>query len=151
MKTIIVAVDFSNITSDLVDTAADIAVCYKSRVYIIHVASPDPEFAGYTVGPVHERRSRASELKNEKKELERLARRLEELGVEAIPLLVQGVTAQLILKETQRLEAGMLIMGSHGHGFALTALLGSTSHQVIKHASCPVLLLPCRGSGKETT
>jgi nucleotide-binding universal stress UspA family protein len=93
------------------------------------------------VGPVHERQTRASELKREKKELEKLAKKLEELGVEASPLLIQGATAELILIETQHLEAGLLVMVTHGHGFAMTALLGSTSHQVMKDVSCPVLLI----------
>ena len=132
MKTIIVAVDFSNITSILIDKTAEMAKYQKARVYIIHVAAPDPEFIGYKVGPIHERASRASELKKEKKALEQLAERLRELGVDAIPLLIQGATSELILNETQSLGAGLLIMGTHGHGVAVTALLGSTSHQVIK-------------------
>ena len=142
MKTIVVAVDFSNITSAMIDKAAEMAACQKARVYIIHVAAPDPEFVGYKVDPIDEREFRASELKKEKKELEQLAERLKELGIDAIPLLIQGATAELILIETQRLEAGLLIMGTHGHGIAMTALLGNTTSQVIKHISCPVLLIP---------
>jgi nucleotide-binding universal stress UspA family protein len=142
MKTIVVAVDFSGITSNLINKTAEMAACLKARVYIIHVAAPDPEFVGYKVGPIHERKSRVSELKKEKKELEQLARTLRDQGVNATPLLIQGATAELILLETQRLEAGILVMGMHRHGIAVTALLGSTSHQVIKHVSCPVLLIP---------
>ena len=142
MKTILVAVDFSNITSSLITKAGEIAVCDKSRVYIIHVASPNPDFIGNKVGPIHERQSRVCELKQEKKKLEKLAEHFHALGVEAIPLLIQGATAELILTETQRLNVELLIMGTHGHGLALSALLGSTSHQILKHASCPVLLIP---------
>ena len=142
MNTIVVAVDFSNITSILIDKAAEMASCQKARVYIIHVAAPDPEFVGYKAGPVHEREFRASELKKEKKELEQLAQRLKKLGVDTIPLLIQGPTAELILTETQRLEAGLLIMGTHGHGIVMTALLGNTALQVIKHIHCPILLIP---------
>jgi nucleotide-binding universal stress UspA family protein len=147
MKTIIVAVDFSNITSSLIDNAAEIAKCHEARVYIIHVASPNPDFIGNKVGPINERRSRVCELKKEKIELEKLALRLQKLGIEAIPLLIQGATAELILTQTQRLDAELLIMGSHGQGIALTALLGSTSYQVIKHVSCPVMLIPYNSIG----
>ena len=142
MKTIIVAVDFSSITSHLIEKAGNIAQCNKSRVYIIHVASPNPDFIGNKVGPIHERQIRAIELKQEKKELERLADKLNALDIEATPLLIQGATAELILIEIQRLDADLLIMGTHGHGPALSTLLGSTSHQIMKHVSCPVLLIP---------
>lgn len=145
MNTIVVAVDFSGITSSLIEKAAEVAVCYKARVYIIHAAAPDPAFVGYRAGPVHERQSRIEELSKEKKELEKLAETLREKGVEAVPLLIQGATAELIVKETKRLDADLLIMGTHGHGLALSALLGSTSHKVMRDVSCPVLLMP----GKE--
>jgi len=143
MNTIIVAVDFSSITSSLIEKAAEMAICYGARIYIIHVAAPDPEFVGYKVGPVHERQSLVKELNKEKRELEKLAERLRGEGIEVVPLLIQGATAELIVTETQRLDAKLLIMGTHGHGLALSALLGSTSHQVMHHVSCPVLLVPC--------
>lgn len=144
MNTIIAAVDFSAITSRVIESAVEMAMCYKGRVYIIHVAAPDPEFVGYKVGPAHERQSRIEELHQEKKELEKLAERLRQKGIEVVPLLIQGATAELIVQETQRLDARLLIMGTHGHGFAVSALLGSTSHQVIHDVSCPVLLIPCK-------
>jgi nucleotide-binding universal stress UspA family protein len=150
MKTIVVAVDFSNITSILMDMAAEVAVCQDARVYIIHVAAPDPEFVGYKIGPNHVREFRARELKNEKKELEKLTNRLKEQGVDAIPLLIQGMTAELIITETQRLGAGLLIMGKHGHGAVMTALLGSTSHKVLKNISCPILLIPYEIKGSKS-
>lgn len=144
MKNILVAVDFSTITSDLIDKAAEMALCHrsKSHVYIVHVASPNPDFIGNKIGPANERQSRASELRKEKKELEQLTENLKRLEVEATPLLIQGPTAELLLTEARRLRAKYLIMGTHGYGVALTALLGSTSHMVIRDTPCPVLLVP---------
>ena len=146
MKTIVVAIDFSEITTRLIEKAAEMAACLAAHVYIIHVASPDPDFVGYEVGPAYIRQSRAGELKQEKKELERLARTLKGLGVEATPLLIQGPTADLILQETRRLKAELLIIATHGHRFSLGALLGSTSQQVMRNATCPVLVIPCRNA-----
>ena len=151
MKTIIVAVDFSSITSSLIDKAAEMAMCSKARVYIVHVASPDPNFVGYIKDDsTNERQWRASELKKEKKDLEKIAERLKGLEVDAIPLLIQGATAEMILNETQRLGSELLIMGMHGHGVAMATLLGSTSHQVLKHVSCPILLIPCKKNGEKS-
>lgn len=147
MNTILVAVDFSDITEKLVDRAAAMARCLHASVYIIHVAAPDPDFIGYDVGPVHERQWRARELKGEKASLKQLAERLKQQGVDSTPMLVQGATAAKILEESQRLDASLLVMGTHGHGIALSALLGGTTLQVMKHVTCPVLLLPCRGTG----
>jgi nucleotide-binding universal stress UspA family protein len=145
MKTLVVAIDFSDITSLLIKEAAKLASCYEARVYVIHVAAPDPDFVGYEVGPIQERQFRAKELRAEKKKLEQLATELKALGVDAVSLLMQGETAKLLLREVDRLQSCLLIMGVHGRGLIKTAFLGSTSHEIVRLASCPVLLVPYRG------
>ena len=80
--------------------------------------------------------------KKEKKDLEKLARRLRCRGIDVTPLLIQGATAKLLLNETLSLKAGLLIMGTQGYGIAATTLLGSTSREVLKNVTCPILLIP---------
>ena len=144
MTNIVVAIDFSDITPRLVDEAARLAKCYDARIYAIHVAAPDPDFVGYNVGPTQERQFRASTLHKEKSQLEQISEELRSSGIDTVPLLVQGETARLLLKEAGRLHANTLIMGTHGKGLAMTALLGSTSHEIMRHITCPVLLVPYR-------
>ncbi|WP_086820410.1 universal stress protein [Allokutzneria sp. NRRL B-24872] len=38
----------------------------------------------------------------------------------------------------------MLVLGSHGHGHVMTALMGSVSAAVIRKANCPVVVIPTR-------
>jgi nucleotide-binding universal stress UspA family protein len=64
--------------------------------------------------------------------------------VEAI--LSDGDPGRTLVEASQ--EADILIMGSRGHGRVRAALLGSVSHYVIRHAACPVVILP-RGAGRE--
>ena len=53
-------------------------------------------------------------------------------------LLIQGTTVEKILQERDRLQADLIVLGSHGrHGLAL--LLGSTANGVLHHAKCDVL------------
>jgi nucleotide-binding universal stress UspA family protein len=40
------------------------------------------------------------------------------------------------------LDAELLVLGSHGHGAIHDTLVGSTSRHVIRHATCPVVVLP---------
>ncbi|SHF70729.1 universal stress protein [Streptoalloteichus hindustanus] len=39
-------------------------------------------------------------------------------------------------------DAAMLVVGSHGHGRVMSALLGSTSDYSVRHAHCPVVVVP---------
>ncbi|MFB9903716.1 universal stress protein [Allokutzneria oryzae] len=40
--------------------------------------------------------------------------------------------------------AEMLVLGSHGHGHVVTALVGSVSAAVVRKANCPVVVIPTR-------
>ncbi|GAA1590430.1 hypothetical protein GCM10009789_50130 [Kribbella sancticallisti] len=40
------------------------------------------------------------------------------------------------------LDAELLVLGSHGHGAVHDTLVGSTSQHAIRHATCPVVVLP---------
>lgn len=39
-------------------------------------------------------------------------------------------------------DAALLVVGSHGHGYVVNAILGSTTGYVLHHATCPVLVVP---------
>lgn len=43
---------------------------------------------------------------------------------------------------TAALEADLLVLGSRGHTALRGVLVGSTSQRVVRHAPCPVVLLP---------
>jgi nucleotide-binding universal stress UspA family protein len=40
-------------------------------------------------------------------------------------------------------RAELLVVGSHGRGAARAALLGSTVHDLVRDAPCPVVVVPC--------
>jgi len=142
MKTIIVAIDFSTKTPHLLQEATNLARCFTAQVYLIHVAAPEPDFIGYDVGPDDERQFRAHKLHQEKKDLEHYAEGLKREGIKTTALLLQGETAKLLVKESEKLNADVLIMGSHGKGIARSAIMGSTCNDVIKHCQCPILIVP---------
>lgn len=63
-------------------------------------------------------------------------------GLDAKGLLVQGSTVETILKQADKLEAQMIVMGSHGRGAIYKMLVGSVSEGVLHGAQCPVLVVP---------
>ena len=48
---LLVAVDLSESTEKVVKKAEEIASAISAKVWILHVAAPDPDFVGYEPGP----------------------------------------------------------------------------------------------------
>ncbi|MUL67850.1 universal stress protein [Mycobacterium sp. CBMA 234] len=61
--------------------------------------------------------------------------------------VVKGHPGHVLLEYTQR--AQLMVTGTHGHGNAAGLFLGSTSHRLIQHAACPVLVV--RPHAREST
>jgi nucleotide-binding universal stress UspA family protein len=55
---------------------------------------------------------------------------------------VEGHAAQVLLESVS--ECDMLVIGSHGHGGFIGAMLGSVSHHVVSHSRCPVVVVPAQ-------
>lgn len=142
MRQLLAAIDFSQVSQAVIEHAALLAGALAADLTLVHIAAPDPEFVGFAVGPQSVRDGRAGEIRTEHRELQEAAKALCERAISARALLIQGPTAETILAEAQRLEADMIVIGSHGHGMLYRALLGSVSEGVVRGARCPVLIVP---------
>lgn len=142
MKTILAAVDFSLVTEPVVAMGVRLAKVFGARLVLLHVAPPDPSFVGYDAGPQTVRDAVAEELREEHRELQALQERTAAQGVEAHSLFIQGPTVEKILAEAEQQDADMIVIGSHGHGALYQLLVGSISEGVLRHASCPVMVVP---------
>ena len=60
--------------------------------------------------------------------------------VEIRPLTVEDNPVNALLDAAERNDAQMIVVGSRGHGGFVSLLIGSTSDQVARHATCPVVI-----------
>lgn len=142
MSNILCAVDFSDDGKGVVATAALEAKLRHAKLWLVHVAAPDPDFVGYEAGPDNERQFRADELRAEHESLHERVEELKAEGVDAAALLIQGPTAEVLVEEANELGVDLIVIGSHRHGLWHRALWGSTESSVIEQAKCPVLVVP---------
>ena len=142
MKNILVTIDFDNKEHILVNKASEFAKAFQAKLWIVHVAAPDPDFVGYEVGPKYIRDSRAEELREEHRILQKFAEEQESKGIACEGLLIQGATIQMIIEESIKLNVDLIVAGHHEHGFLYKAFAGSTSSDIIKKSKIPVLLVP---------
>ena len=146
MSHILAAIDFSAQTQSVLNTAEQLAKALNFRLTVLHVAAPDPDFVGYSVGPQTVRDTRAQALHAERNTIHTIVEDLAGRGIDAHGLLASGVTIEKIIEEAQRFGCSLIVLGSHGHGAIFDMLMGSTSSGVLRHATCPVVVVPGKRS-----
>lgn len=141
---LLVALDLSAASRRVIDFVRQLAESCGYRVYLLHVAEPEPEFMGYDAGPEVVREQVARELHREHQAIQQYAEELRADGVDATALLIRGSTVEVILAQAQELGANLLVMGTHGHSALFDLVAGSVCLGVIRHATIPVLLVPVK-------
>lgn len=141
-KNIMVAVDFNDSIGELMVYADSLAQKFGSKVWVLHVADPEPDFVGYEPGPQYIRDIKAEEYREEHHNLQEVCKNFlsEEIDVDA--LLIQGSTVETVLEEAKKLNVELLIVGTHKHSFLHNLLQESVSMELIKKAEIPMLTIP---------
>jgi nucleotide-binding universal stress UspA family protein len=140
---ILAAVDFSDFTEPILAAVERVAAAVpESRIWLLHVAEPDPSFVGYEAGPAVVRDQVAAEYRQERQRLQAYADDLKRSGREVSALVVQGAIAETILAEADALAVQLIVMGSHGYGTLTELIVGGVSKVVLRKAACPVLIIP---------
>ncbi len=139
---ILVAVDCSESTQKVVKKAQEMAKALSAKLWLIHVAQPEPDFVGYDTGPQSVRDYVAERFHAEHSQIQAISENLRQQGIETTALLIQGSTVETIIKEGKKLQAEMIIMGSHGRKPISELFLGSVSKGVISQSNCPILIVP---------
>src|SRR5215208_6094130 len=124
-------------------TAADIAQKTDSELHLVYVG-PSLEYVG--MGPPEIGDIPAptqGQLSAEAREL--LDAEVEQVkaagGTVAQAHLGLGAPDREVVDLAEEIGAGLVVMGSRGHGGIRRALLGSVSDSVVRHAHCPVLVV----------
>jgi nucleotide-binding universal stress UspA family protein len=144
MKNILVPVDFSDLSIDIIEMAGKFALAFGSKVWIIHVDSRQSYYAGIEGGASIISDLRGEEWNRMERDLQSMEEYLRNKGVNAESKLIQGKVVSTILEQCQKLEADMVVIGSKTFGLFSRTFLGSVSEGVLRKASCPVMILSNR-------
>ena len=141
---ILVAIDLSPASKRVIQVAERIAGPMSAEVWVLHVAEADPSFVGYDAGPDVVRDQVAREFREEHRGVQEHADTLRQAGLKATALLIQGPIVETTLTEAKRLNADLLIVGSHGFGALYDLVVGSSSRGILKNTEIPVLVVPVK-------
>ena len=142
LKNILVAVDFNDAVGEILGYAEGLAEKFGSKIWVVHVAEPDPDFVGYEPGPQYIRDFKAEDYREEHRNLQTITDTFLGDNVKKEALLIQGSTVETVLKEAEKLHSDLLIVGTHKHSFLHNLLQESVSLELLKKANIPLLTIP---------
>ena len=142
LNLILVPTDFSEPSANALRVAVQLAQKLRTSIEVFHVdidptvVLPPPGDV-LAVPMVFERIQAQAEAR-----LQSAADEVRRAGVVCTTASELGRTHTTIIEQARRVGAGLIVMGSHArHGLG-HALLGSVAEKVIRHAPCPVLVVP---------
>ncbi|NOQ34820.1 MAG: universal stress protein [Methylococcaceae bacterium] len=136
-KHILLAVDFSEHSKEVVLKAKELADYYQAELSLIHVVDSVPLVdIGYETAMPFDYDLNEIFMNSAKAKLQELARDLE-LSFKESWLELGSPKTEIVRIATEN-AVDLIVVGSHGrHGLGL--LLGSTANAVLHHAPCDVL------------
>jgi nucleotide-binding universal stress UspA family protein len=140
---ILLATDGSEEARQATQAAAELSKDTGSEVHVTYVVPSPRELRGHHTYSREVMRSVLEQAESEARSfLEAQAKQVGESGGKvAETYLRAGEPDKEIVKLSEELGAGAIVIGSRGLGAVSRALMGGVSESVVRHAHCPVLVV----------
>lgn len=133
---IVVATDFSPAAGAALEWGALVGMAQDAQLHLLHVVRPLPPPGGKFQMPAD---LGAELLAAAQERLEQLAAPQREAGLNVRCQALSGRPWSVVLEEAERLDAGLLVVGTRSHPAATRFPLGSTAARILQKAGRPVL------------
>ena len=135
---ILLAVDGSEHSMRAAKEAGDLARAMKSELVRIVVAFDNiPPY----LGEPNLQQAIDARMKEANAILQKAQDAVGKIQGEIHTELIEGPAAEAIINVAKTRGSTVIVMGSRGLSAIAELVLGSTSHKVVSHASCPVLII----------
>ena len=151
---LMVCVDFSTSTQTIVEYVQTLASQLSASVCVLHVTDSQDEVLGYGgvfgeypiyIDPKELRQEIAIRFRHEHQKVQEISHHFQKNGLSCLGLLINGASVvSTILKEAEKQNADMIIVGSEHKGLLMQFIEGSTSKSLINQSSIPVLVIPVK-------
>ena len=143
LKKILLPTDFSGCANYALPYAASIARATDAQIICVHVVEPVVPAVGYTglaepmpIADISEQLEDSAE-----RQLPKLTECEECAGLKVEEVIVHGDAAAEIVRVASEQEADLIVISSHGRTGLGRMIFGSTAESVVRHATCPVLVV----------
>ena len=145
MKKILIATDDSETARAAIDAGLDLAEQEHAEIVFVHVTSL------LDLSPRNGDENAPGRLPRPETDpvLCAALERASDRGIEATGELLIGYPPKQILALARDIDVDLIMVGSRGFGPVKSAVLGSTSHELVTKANRPVMVVPQTGAPRE--
>ena len=140
IRRVLVATDLSEFSNYVVDYACEFASEVGAELILVHGVEPvylaGPSFGPEVSHPVLKEQRKRHALKTMAELLEKLENRKVPVADHVIGI---GLPDQVIVDHAKRLNADVIIVGTHGRSGFRRLMIGSVAERVVRTAECFVL------------
>ncbi|MGL1934987.1 MAG: universal stress protein [Fibrobacterales bacterium] len=111
-----------------------------SELFFLHVLKPDDIKYDYDKNSTTKESYKNTFVGYKK--LERIVQGFLDQSIETNDLVKKGIPHEVILKEAERLEADMIIIGASHQNAFIEAIAGSVPLKILQNSTLPVLVVP---------
>lgn len=137
---ILIAYDQSQTAQTACDLVAQLRLPLGTELAVVTVLDGHMTAAGVTDLPVRSSNTGPREMLLLEQDLASVAASLRSPNRSCETRVLTGHAGTAIVDEAERWGADLIVVGNRGHGALHSLILGSTSAEVVDHASCPVLV-----------
>ncbi len=138
-KTILVAVDFSEVSAVALKVAVDIAKRLGAQLKVVHVVQPQPVPLPLEGSAIYMDEVQTWQLEEAEKSLAKFIQDHADPASVSITKIRSGVAATEINQSAADIGADMIVLGTHGRTGLKHLLMGSIAESVLRVATVPVL------------
>ncbi|MFD2935275.1 universal stress protein [Spirosoma flavum] len=141
LNNILVPIDYSDTSINALDTAIAIAKRQQAQLLLLHVVTINGIII--PTGSAMLDAALIDHVASDQHNLDILGEKIiTEHAIDCQTLVVLGAICPAIVEQASKLQADLIIMGSHGASGLREFFIGSNAYAVLKHAPCPVLTVP---------
>ena len=147
LKRIVVPIDFSIGADEATEFAIDLAAKYDGALTLLHVLELTHDmrymvtYPDFVALPLDIAELEASSRKEAEQKMISLCAQIDNRGVAARQVVCVGFAATEIIRLAEEEKADCIVISTHGYSGLTHFLLGSTAERVIRHATCPVMVV----------
>jgi nucleotide-binding universal stress UspA family protein len=154
IDSILVPVDFSESSLTGLNYAIEFAKKFSARLLVLHVVDLGPLLGADTYAPRDSAASEEAAMRDAEQGMSEYLRRVKFGEVPFQTQMIAGGSVQGICQVAAAENVDLIITATHGRTGLTHVLIGSTAEVVVRHAPCPVLVVPShpglRAAGQTT-